>query len=84
MNEFETWLNGCKLVGGELTVVEESDLPQTGIYSTQKKYKYGSTEYGTEPVYNVWYKGERMYCGTNYKDAVKFYREAIEAVKDGG
>lgn len=79
MSEYDAWIKLCEEIGSDISKVEESELPQTGLYKTQKKFMHENREYGDSPVFHVWYKGQRMYCGMSYYEAITIYKDFIRS-----
>ncbi len=78
MSEYDAWVKLCVDVGSELWCLERSESPNAGLYKTQKKFMYENREYGTDPIFHVWYQGKHMYCGSMYHDAYALYKNLIK------
>lgn len=70
MDDFELWLNACE---ENNTMIFK--LPETGLYETYGEHMVGNNVIRDTPVYHVWKKGKRIYCGLNYIEAVKKARD---------
>ena len=66
MDDFELWLNGCR---ENNTVIFK--LPENGLYKTWNEHMVNHNVIRDTPVYHVWKKGKRIYCGLNYLEAVR-------------
>ena len=70
MDDFELWLKVCE---ENNTMIFK--LPETGLYETYGEHMVGNNVIRDTPVYHVWKKGKRIYCGLNYIEAVEKARD---------
>ena len=70
MDDCELWLKACE---ENNTMIFK--LPETGLYETYGEHMVGNNVIRDTPVYHVWKKGKRIYCGLNYIEAVEKSRD---------
>jgi hypothetical protein len=66
MDNFELWLKGCKENGTKIY-----KMPENGLYKTWNERMVNYNIVRDTPVYHVWKKGKRIYCGLSYLVAVR-------------
>lgn len=72
MNNFDLWINGCKINNTNIYLLKgEHD---TALYKCCKSYVANHVIYQVTPVYIVWINGKQICATTNYQSALNSYK----------
>ena len=74
---YELWVSSFTGTDTQLFLLQQSELPETGLFETKTPYIERHNTYYRSPVYHAWFRGKWLVATQNYLEAVRVFEEAV-------
>lgn len=72
---FNLWLKACEEFGTKIYPLENRD--NIYLFKTWKEIEIKHNYYNLDITFQVWHGDKNVYCGRNYQESLRKYKEEI-------